>query len=396
MACCTGRRCAGLVAILASFVYWIFVPPFSNKHLVPNLVGSVAVVTGGSRGIGKGIAIGLGEAGASVYITGRSLNSGGDNTGGIGGKPAPGSLEETCEAVVRAGGKCIAVAADSSKDDDLKALFDRVIEEQGHLDILVNNAFSAVSYLPGTMGQPFWEKGLEAWDQVNNVGLRSHYVASTLAAQKMSPLKRGLIINVASFGGLDYMFDVAYGIGKAAMDRMANDMAVELFTENITMVSLWPGLVKTENVESGALDESLMSERRGKAPGIPDFAFADWFPTPLAETPLFNGRAVAAFARDPRKIDYTGKILVPSVMAYGYGIVDERGVRSPPMTSLKAIFSVFFFQSLLKKHGIWEIPGGCYTPKAEASENARFFWNTLPDISIPGKLLKLAAGAPNL
>merc|ERR1719444_473939 len=120
------------------------------------------------------------------------------------------------------------------------------------------------------MGQAFWEKPLDAWDQVNGVGLRSHFIASALAARKMSLAKRGLIVNVGSFGGLNYIFDVAYGIGKAAMDRMANDMAIELFTENITMVSLWPGLVKTENVEDGALD-TKSEERRGRQPGQPEF-----------------------------------------------------------------------------------------------------------------------------
>jgi len=113
----------------------------------------------------------------------------------------------------------------------LERLFDQVTREQGRLDVLVNNAFSAASFLPKVSGKPFWEKGIEAWDQVNGVGLRSHYVASLYAAQHMSKAKRGLIVNVGSFGGMNYVFDVSYGIGKAAMDRMANDMAIELATE---------------------------------------------------------------------------------------------------------------------------------------------------------------------
>merc|ERR1712070_1178776 len=119
-------------------------------------------------------------------------------------------------------------------------------------------------------------------------------------------------------------------------------MAVELFTENIVMVSLWPGLV-----ESGAISNEL-SERRGLAPGTPPMDMNTILPTPLAETPLFVGRAVAAFARDSTKMEYTGKVLVPSVMAAGYGLVDERGLRSPPFTSLKFLASVLC-SSLLKR-----------------------------------------------
>jgi len=245
------------------------------------------------------------------------------------------------------------------------------------------------------MGQAFWEKGPEAWDRVNQVGLRSHYLASVFAARSMSKAKRGLIVNVGSFGGLDYIFDVAYGIGKAAMDRMANDMAIELATEGVTMVSLWPGLVKTENVQDGALQG--FRERRGMAPGTPSMDMGGLLPTPLAETPLFSGRAVAALARDPRRMDFSGRVLVPAAMAWGYGLVDERGVRSPPFTSLKFLLSVAL-QPLLRRLGLWEVPGGVFQPPepGSLSERAQFYWNWLPDLSFPGVLVKLGAGAPHL
>lgn len=393
MAICGATCCAVFVAILAATAYLLSVPSFSTKHLVHSLEGQVAVVTGASRGIGKGIAIGLGEAGATVYVTGRTLSRGAVNSAGINGKSAAGSLEETCDMVIEAGGKCVPVAADNGKDEDLQGLFERVIKEQGRLDILVNNAFAAVSHLPKTMGKPFWEKGVETWDIVNNVGLRSHYVASMFATQHMSKLKRGLIINVGSFGGMDYTFDVAYGIGKAAMDRMANDMAVELFTENITMVSIWPGLVKTENIEEGALDTSAMTERRGAQPGAPKLDISALTPTPLAETPLFNGRAVAAFAKDARKMDYTGKVIIPSAMAYGYEITDERGVRTPPFFSLKFMLAAVA-RPLLEARGLWTVPGECYTKTPALSDGAKFFWHQLPDFTIPGKLMRFA-GQPN-
>ncbi|CAJ1377308.1 unnamed protein product [Effrenium voratum] len=366
---------------------------FLTANLEPSLAGKVAIVTGGSRGIGKGIAIGLGEAGATVYVTGRTLGKESRNTGGINFTAQSGTLEETCQAVGKAGGKCIPLAVDSGNDDQIKELFDQVIREQGRVDILINNAFSAVSWLPRTMGQPFWEKGVESWDAVNHVGLRSHYVASVHAAQHMSKAKSGLIVNVGSLGGLSYIFDVSYGIGKAAMDRMANDMAVELATENVTMVSLWPGLVKTENVQDGALAGG--SERRGVAPGSPAFDFEPLLQSPLAETPLFVGRTVAAFARDRRKMDVTGKVLLPAIMAAGYGIVDERGVRSPPMISMK--FGIaYLLRSFLQNLQLWRVPDELWVQHPPPSASLRFLWNTLPDLCLPSAVAKLAADSPNL
>lgn len=296
--------------------------------------------------------------------------------------------------VIRAGGQCVAVAADSGDDKQLEAVFQRISQEQGRLDIVVNNAFSAVSWLPSTMGQAFWEKGPDAWDKVNAVGLRSHYLASVFAARLMSKAKQGLIVNVGSFGGMNYIFDVSYGVGKAAMDRMANDMAIELATENVTMVSVWPGLVKTENVADGALKG--MKERRGAAPGAGGFDMEPFLESPLAETPLFTGRAIAAFARDPNKMDFTGKVLVPSVMAWGYGILDERGVRSPPFTSLKFLLSAAL-QPLLSRCGLWEVPAAIFAKEpVPISDLAKFYWNQLPDLSFPGLLLRMGTGSPNL
>lgn len=357
-----------------------------RKCLEANLKGQVAVVTGASKGIGKGIAVGLGEAGATVYITGRSVTK----------KPGQlGSLEETKEEVERAGGICIAVGCDSGKDADLEALFAQVMREQGKLDILVNVAFSAVDNLPKVAGIPFWEKGIELWDQVNHVGLRSHYVASYHAVRCMSKAKRGLIVNCSSFGGMNYIFDVAYGIGKAGMDRMANDMAVEVATENITMVSLWPGLVKTEYVQSSPGDFGKLTARRGLPPGQPAMDTAGAMPTPLAETPLFNGRAVAALARDPRKMDYTGKIMVPGRMAAEFDFKDERGVRSPSLLSLKGLLSPLF-KALLQMFGAWDVPGNCYAPQPGLSFAAKLYWNALPNGDVPALLMKLIGGNGNI
>lgn len=383
------------VVILAAVVFQLSRPRFSVSDLEPSLVGQVAIVTGASRGIGKGFAVGLGEAKATVYVTARTLKKGASNKGGVGGKSQKGSLEETCDLVVQAGGTCIPVAVDNGNDTHLEQLFDRVMKEQGRIDVLVNNAFAAVSHMPKIVGKPFWETGVDTWDIVNDVGLRSHYVASLLAARHMTKAKRGLIVNVGSFGGLGYIFNVAYGIGKAGMDRMANDMAIELATEGVTMVSLWPGLVKTENVEDDALGGDKLKERRGLQPGSPKMETEELLPTALSETPLFSGRAVAAFARDKRKFDHTGRVLVPALMARDYGLVDERGVRSPPFTSVKFLLATAL-KPYLERYGLWTIAGGCFETAPGITDRQRFFWNTLPDLAFPGAMLKLGAGAPNL
>jgi len=155
------------VALLAILIAQVALTP--KPDLLPDLNGRVALVTGASRGIGRGIAIGLGETGATVYITGRTMERGANNTGG----PTEGTLKDTCLAVEQAGGKCVPVRCDSANDQELAAVFELIEKEAGKLDVLVNNAFSAVSWLPERMGQAFWEKGVGAWDQVNHVGLRS-------------------------------------------------------------------------------------------------------------------------------------------------------------------------------------------------------------------------------
>ena len=188
-----------------------------------NLKGKVALVTGASRGIGKGIAIGLGESGALVYITGRSVNQT-DSIDSISG-----SLLETKSAVEKAGGICVVVPVDHSDDKQIKSLFEQINREQnGQLDLLVNNAYGGVRSLIDATGKPFWESDLSLWDACNQVGLRSHYVASHFAAKMMTQRKQGLNVTISSWGGLAPIFGVAYGTGKSACDRLAADMAVEL------------------------------------------------------------------------------------------------------------------------------------------------------------------------
>lgn len=147
-----------------------------------DLKGKVALVTGATRGIGKGIAIGLGEAGATIYITGRSLERPCVNDG------VSGTLQETQLAIEKAGGKCIPVQVDHGDDEQVRLLFERIEnEQQGQLHILVNNVFSGVKAIGDAYGQPFWKSEPSLWDLVNNVGLRSHYISSVFAARMMAP-----------------------------------------------------------------------------------------------------------------------------------------------------------------------------------------------------------------
>lgn len=264
-----------------------------------SLYGKVAVVTGASRGVGKGVALGLGEAGATVYVTGRTTEEG--------SAPLPGTIGETTAEVTRLGGQGIAVRCDHRNDEEVKAVFERVRQEQGRLDILVNNVFHVPSPPEKIMNRPFWEVPIEVWDQMHTIGLRSHYVASVFAAPIMIEQGSGLICNISSLGGKGYLFNVAYGVGKAAVDRLAADMAHELRARNVTVVSLWPGGVKTELMMSLADRVSM---------DVSGF-----------ESPQFTGRAVAALAADPDVMQKTGRVLVVAELADEYGFTDIDGSR---------------------------------------------------------------------
>jgi dehydrogenase/reductase SDR family member 1 len=260
------------------------------------LAGAVAVVTGASRGIGKGCALELGAAGATVYVTGRTVEPG----------KLPGTVGATAEEVTKLGGRGVAVACDHRDDAAVARLFERVADEQGgRLDVLVNNAFLIPKEL--TSGKPFWECPLSNWDDMVGVGTRSAYVASWHAARLMVPRKQGLIANVSSSGAREYAWHVAYGVGKCALDRLTADAAHELAKHGVTVVSLWPGLVLTERLEGAA-----------KA-GVPGLDFS------RAESPRFTGRAVAALAADPAARRWSGRALAARELADAYGFTDVDG-----------------------------------------------------------------------
>ena len=263
------------------------------------LDGRVAVVTGASRGIGKGCALELGAAGATVYVTARSVSE--DD------HPLPGTIGATADEVTAAGGTAVAVALDHRDDDAVEALFRRVLDEHGRLDVLVNNAFIVTNEL--TSGKPFWEVPISNWDDMIDIGTRSAYVASVFAARPMVDAGAGLIVNVSSSGAEEYAWQVAYGVGKCALDRITVDAAHELAPYGVSVVSVWPGFVRTERIDlgvaAGLLPESL------------DLS--------TSESPRFVGRAVVALAADPAVARWTGRAVPARDLADEYGFTDVDG-----------------------------------------------------------------------
>ena len=264
--------------------------------------GKICVVTGASRGVGKGIALALGAQGATVYVTGRSLDTATET--GLGG-----TLRETADAITARGGKGIAVACDHADDAAIAALFEQVKAEQGRLDILVNNAIALPAGL--TESAPFWQKSLHELSLLE-VGLRSAYVASWHAAPLLIA-SQGLLVFTSSFGGTCYMHGPAYGAGKAGTDKMAHDMAHDFKPHGVTVASLWLGLVKTERTDQVCGAEP---EKYGAAYKV-------------AESPEFPGRVIAALYRDPARQTRSGKIQVVAELAREYGVLDLND-RQPP------------------------------------------------------------------
>ena len=287
-----------------------------------SLKNKIALVTGATRGLGKGIAIGLGEAGATVYITGRSWDTSDPKS------DVSGNLLETKLAVEKAGGICIPVRVDHQDDEEVKALFERIESEQnGQLDILVNNVFSGVKIIRESYGKPFWESPIELWDKVNNVGLRSHYITSMLAARIMTKRREGLICTLSSWGGMSYIFGAAYGAGKSACDRLAADMAVELKPYNVTSLSIYPGIVGTEHLTLFAEENRAKDTPETQDNGIKEQY--NW------ETPLLTGRVIAALAAEPNTIEKTGKVQIVAELAKKYRILDRDNKLPASLRSLR-------------------------------------------------------------
>jgi NAD(P)-dependent dehydrogenase (short-subunit alcohol dehydrogenase family) len=272
-----------------------------------SLANKVAVVTGASRGIGKDIALALAEQGATVYVTGRTVTP--DTY------PLPGTVGETAVEVDRRGGKGIAVQVDHANDAQVAALFERVKHEQGRLDILVNNAFSLPEDL--TEPKPFWEKPLSNWEMVD-VGVRSNFVAAWHAAQIMTSQKSGLIVATSGYVGVTYTYGVVFGTCKAAVDRMARDMAIELKPHHIASLSLWLGLTFTERAERNLSRNPAMKQQTVTDPNV-------------GSSVEFPGRVIVALAKDPDVLKRTGGTYIAAELAREYGVTDINGNVPPSL-----------------------------------------------------------------
>ncbi len=266
------------------------------------LADRVAVVTGASRGAGKGIALALGALGARVYVTGRTRREGDASL--------PGTIDATAEAISDAGGQGIAVPCDHRDDGAVAALFERVESEAGRLDILVNNA----TFLHDQLIEDgaFWEKPLELVD-ILDVGLRSAYVASHHAAPLMVRQRGGLIANTSSFGAQCYMHGPAYGAQKAGLDKMAWDMAVDLRPHDVAAVSIWMGFLATERTAAA------IARRPDRFAALAD----------SAETPQLSGHVIAALWADPECMKRSGHTWIVAELAREYGIEDVGGKQPP-------------------------------------------------------------------
>ncbi len=256
------------------------------------LSGKVAVVTGSSRGIGRGTAIALGEQGATVYVTGRSTGDG------------ELTIDTTVRMVEAAGGTGVAVRTDHGDDAQIAALFERVAAEQGKLDLLVNNVYKIPD--PPAWGGGFWDHPVSIWDDQVGIGLRAHYVASWHAAPLLFAAgPGGAIINVSSPGGQSYHFSSSYGAGKAGLDRLGADMAIELEPKGIACCTVYPGSVATEFIKEWA-------EKRGS--NVDD-----------AQTPLGVGRAIVALVTAPDLMERSGSIQWIEDLGAEFDVRDEAG-----------------------------------------------------------------------
>jgi len=256
-----------------------------------NLEGKVALVTGATKGVGRGVGRELARQGARVFVTGRSA-------------PDHGRLDE----------RATGIRCDHREDLQVEAAFNLVVREANTIDILVNNVWGGYERMVDdgqfTWPKPFWEQPIWRWDAMFSAGVRAHYRASQLAAPTMIAHRRGLIVNISFWAAQKHIGNVAYGVSKAATDKMTADMATELKPYGVAVVSLYPGLVRTEKVMEAA----------------------QWLDLTNSESPEFIGRAVAALAADPDVLRHTGKVLVAASLAIEYGFTDIDGTTPRPLT----------------------------------------------------------------
>jgi dehydrogenase/reductase SDR family member 1 len=267
------------------------------------LAGRVALVTGASQGIGRGIALELAERGATVYVTARSAAG----------------LDETAAQIKELGGEALPFPCDHRVDAEVIAVFDAIRASHGRLDLVVNVASPDFTSM---VGQPFWTLPLERISECLEVGPRSNYVTTALAAPIMIAQRSGLVVNISSHGCEDYLLATPYGVGKAAIEKVTHDTALELREFGIAVVSLWPGLVLTERIAALA------------APGPDGRPQLLGLDLDVGESPRFSGRAIVALYTDPELLKRTGGSFFASRLAREYGFTDVAGNLPPEVRLL--------------------------------------------------------------
>jgi NAD(P)-dependent dehydrogenase (short-subunit alcohol dehydrogenase family) len=256
---------------------------------MPDLSGIVALVTGASRGVGRGCALGLAEYGATVHVTGRSLEPGRD-------------------------GNIVRHRVDHADDAQTEGAVAEIIAAEGRLDILVNNAWPGYERMSEgdrfTWVDPLWDQPMWRWDAMMNTGVRAAYCASRPAARQMAAQGGGLIANISFWAAQKFMQNAVYGMSKAATDKLSADLAVQLRAYGIAAVSLYPGLVRTEGVLENAR----------------------FFDMSNSESPQFQGRAIAHLFADPRRLERSGQVFTTAGLALDYGFADIDGYQPRPNT----------------------------------------------------------------
>lgn len=281
------------------------------------LKDKVAIVTGASRGVGRGVVLGLLASGATVYASARTQIEGSHPLG------RSGSLDSLTKDAASLPGRLITLRVDHAVDAETEGFIDHAIAAEGRLDVLVNNAWPGYERMeedvpngrnPFTWVEPMWEQPMWRWDAMIGVGARAAWCASRIASRQMVRQGSGLIVNISFWAAQKFLANAVYGMSKALVDKMTSDIACQLREHGVTALSLYPGLVRTEEV----MKKSQL------------------FDLSNSESPQFIGRAVAALASDAGLLAKSGQIVIAAALGQEYGFTDIDGRRPIPLTAADA------------------------------------------------------------
>src|SRR4051794_9720550 len=268
--------------------------------MTKTLKNKVALVTGASRGAGRAIAAVLGEAGATVYVTGRTAR------GAVAVDGLPGTVDDAADEVTTRGGQGIPVHCDHTVDHDVEALFERIRAEYGRLDLLVNNVWGGYERQAfGIPMTPFWEQPRSQWESMFVAGMRAQLVTSQLAAPLMITQPGGLIISTVAWAYDEYLRNIYYDLSKAAVIRMTRGMAHDLRPHGAAAIAVAPGFMRTERILAAHA--------------------AHPFDLSIIESPEYLGRAVRALAEDANVMEKSGQLFTVGDLAREYNFTDIDG-----------------------------------------------------------------------